>query len=52
MINRIASLFFAGLIAVATPAVAADKRTPPPDLGTMKGLEAQALFINFEIVSA
>jgi hypothetical protein len=50
MIKRIASLFFAGLIAASTPAIAADKRTPPPDLGTMKGLEAEAFYLGLNAV--
>ena len=50
MINRIASLFFAGLIATTTPAAAADKRTPPPDLGTMKGIEAEAFYLGLNAV--
>ena len=50
MIKRIASLLFAGLIAASTPAVAADKRTPPPDLGTMKGKEAEAFYLGLNAV--
>ena len=50
MIKRVASLLLAGLIAASTPAVAADKRTPPPDLGTMKGLEAEAFYLGLNAV--
>ena len=50
MIKRIASLLFAGLIAASTPAVAADKRTPPPELGTMKGKEAEAFYLGLNAV--
>jgi hypothetical protein len=50
MINRVASLFFAGFLALATPALAVDKRTPPPDLGTLKGKEAEAFYLGLNAV--
>jgi hypothetical protein len=38
------------LIFTSLFAVAADKRTPPPDLGTMKGLEAEAFYLGVNAV--
>ena len=32
-------------------AEAADKRTPPPELGTMEGLEAQAFYVGVNAVT-
>lgn len=37
-------------LAVFSPAFAADKRTPPPDLGTMTGPEAQAFYLGLNAV--
>lgn len=45
MMKRLAALFFVALLTITTPTVAADKRTPPPDLGTMKGKEAEAFYL-------
>jgi len=50
MMKRRAALFFVGLLAITTPAIAADKRTPPPDLGTMKGKEAEAFYLGLNAV--
>lgn len=35
---------------VAAMAVAQDKRTPPPDLGAMKGKEAEAFYLGLNAV--
>jgi hypothetical protein len=45
----LASITFAA-IALSTPAGAADKRTPPPELGTMTGLEAQSFYVGLDAV--
>ncbi|MDQ6438166.1 DUF1254 domain-containing protein [Mesorhizobium sp. LHD-90] len=55
--NIALTAFAAGLIAATlacvapnTVATAADKRTPPPELGTMSGLEAQAFYLGVNAV--
>ena len=42
-------LLAASLLALS-PALAADKRTPPPDLGTMTGKEAEAFYLGVNAV--
>jgi len=50
MIKRLATLFLMALMAVTTSTVAADKRTPPPNLGTMAGKEAEAFYLGLNAV--
>jgi len=50
LMKRLATLFIVGLLAITTQAIAADKRTPPPDLGTMKGKEAEAFYLGLNAV--
>jgi hypothetical protein len=38
------------LLVLSVPAIAADKRTPPPNLGTMTGADAQAFYLGMNAV--
>ncbi len=50
MLKQVAALCFVILISVTTSASAADKRTPPPSLGTMTGKEAESYYLGLNAV--
>jgi hypothetical protein len=50
MLKQVATLCFVILISVTTSASAADKRTPPPNSGTMTDKEAEAFYLGLNAV--
>jgi len=48
--KRVAVAFVGTLLALSMPSLGADKRTPPPNLGTLTGAEAQAFYLGLNAV--